>query len=456
MQKLSTILSVAALVAIFGFTLKKSEKTPLFNPPPPAACDALTGIDKVICLADAFKTTLTAAQVTTVQLPYTFTDATKWSNLPNGLGSLKRVGIQFSKLNATQLTAAKELLKEVTSSTADEGYAELNALLAADAYLGANGGGASTYNAGNYFMAFLGTPSKTGLFEIQFGGHHYTFGITYNNGKIIGATPQFRGAEPAGTFTQDGVTYQPLLQEKAAFAALLKGFSSTETATAKLSASFSDILLGPNKDNQFPVAKQGIKAGTLDATKKALVIDAIKTYVNDLNTADAATVLAKYQAELDETYVAFSGSGTMNTKNDYIRIDGLSVWIEYSTQGGIVIKAENHPHSVWRDRKTDYDNGKVLGIANLIPFEGKFTVFPNPIADNATVEISVEQNAIVTLNVMDMTGKKVLATQKSNITSGDFQFSLNMNGLASGMYNCTLEVKIGNETKIATKKITKL
>ncbi len=456
MKKNFTLLSATVLLIIFGFTLKKSEKTPVFNPPPPTACETLTGIEKVICLADDFKTTLSATQVTTVQLPYTFTDAAKWSNLPNGLGSLKRVGLQFSTLNATQLTAAKELLKAVTSTTTNEGYAELDALLAADAYLGANGGGASTYSAGNYFMAFLGTPAKTGLFEIQFGGHHYTFGITYNNGKIIGATPQFRGAEPAGTFTQSGVTYQPLLQEKAAFAALLKGLSSTETATAKLASTFSDILLGPNKDNQFPAAKQGIKVGTLDATKKALVLDALKTYVNDLSTTDAAIVLAKYQAELDETYVAFSGSGTMNTKNDYIRIDGPSVWIEYSTQGGIVIKAENHPHSVWRDRKTDYDNGKLLGVTTFLPFEGKFTIFPNPIADNATVAISVEQNAIITLNVLDMSGKKVLATQKTTVSSGDFQFPLTMNGLPSGIYNCSLEVTIGNETRMVTKKIAKL
>ncbi|WP_461105034.1 DUF3500 domain-containing protein [Spirosoma koreense] len=44
----------------------------------------------------------------------------------------------------------------------------------------------------------------------------------------------------------------------------------------------------------------------------------------------------------------------MITANDYFRIDGPRVWIEYSTQGGIVIRTPPHPHSVWRDRTGDY------------------------------------------------------------------------------------------------------
>ncbi len=451
-MKFRVILSIFTIAILTLMAFKKPKKV-TFSPPP-VACETLTGIDKIVCLADAFKATLSASQLATVQLPYTLTDAAKWSNLPQSLYK-KRIGIQFGTLSATQLEAAKELLKAMTGTAANEGYAELTALLAADDYLNSIGGGAG-YGAGNYFMAFLGTPAKTGLFEIQFGGHHHSVANTYNNGKIIGATPAFRSSEPSGVFTQAGVTYQPILQEKAAFAAIIAGFSTTEAAIAKSASTFNDIVLGPGKDNQFPTTKLGIKVGTLSAAQKTLVLNAIKTYTNDLNAEDEAVILGRYQAELDETYVLFVGTGTMETKGDYIRIDGPSVWIEYNTQGGIIIKTENHPHSVWRDRKGDYNTGQTVGIANLAIFEGKFTVFPNPVADNTMIELGLDQNANVTINVTDMTGRNVLATQKSNFTNGNHQISLNMNALPTGMYNCTLEVKTNEGVKIATKKLTKL
>jgi Protein of unknown function (DUF3500) len=57
------------------------------------------------------------------------------------------------------------------------------------------------------------------------------------------------------------------------------------------------------------------------------------------------------------TYVAYSGSTALTEQDDYVRIDGPSVWIEFSMQHGIVL-AGNHPHSVWRDRTTDYGGTK--------------------------------------------------------------------------------------------------
>lgn len=319
-----------------------------------ANCGTATGLAKVVCLAEAFKATLTASQLAIVQLAYSKTDAVKWSNLPQALTQTKRVGIDFGSLNATQLAAANALLAAVLSSgTPNEGYNELEGNLVADDYLAANGGG-STYGRGNYYIAFLGTPSTTGLWELQYGGHHYTFANTYNGGKITGVTPSFRAVEPMAAITKNGVSYQPVEQERQAFADMLAGLSATELATAKLSSTFSDILLGPGKDGQFPTAKSGLKAGDLTAAKKTLILNAIKLYVNDLDDATAQTILATYTAGLDNTYIAYSGTGTMTAQNDYVRIDGPTVWIEYSTQGGIVIRNVPHPHSVWRDRTGDY------------------------------------------------------------------------------------------------------
>jgi hypothetical protein len=327
------------------------------NPDPitvSACTSTATGVAKIVCLADAFKAQLDGTQVSTLQRTYSTTDAKKWSNLPQGLvqSSNKRVGLSFGTMTSIQVQYAKALIKEVSGTTANEGWDEIQQLLNADEYLNANGGG-STYGAANYYIAFLGTPATTGTFEIQFGGHHLAFANTYKDGVLTGATPSFRGVEPYSTFTWNGTGNQPLQQEAAAFSALLTGLSSANQTAAKLSQTYSDIVVGPQQDGNFPTTAVGVKGSSLSSSEKALVLAAMKTYVYDTADADAATILAKYTSELDNTYVAYSGTTAMTTRNDYVRLDGPSVWIEYSCQNGIVLSG-THPHSVWRDKTKDY------------------------------------------------------------------------------------------------------
>jgi hypothetical protein len=313
-----------------------------------------TDIIAIVKAAEDLKATLTATQVSAVQYTYTKAQAQNWSNLPQSLYR-NRVGLATSTFSATQWTAFYNLLKASTSSVANEGYEEYAGIIDADDYLLANGGG-SGYGKGNYYIAFLGTPSATGLWSLQIGGHHGTNIFTYNGGKMTGGTPVFRSTEPYPTWTStnSGKTVQPLVQETAAFANFLKSLSSTELSNAKRATAQNDIIVGPQKDGTFPTTKTGVKAGNLTQNQKNLLLAAIKTYVDDLDNRAAVAVLAKYKAELDETYVSYVGSTTMDVKGDYILIDGPSVWIEWSMQGGIVIRNGVHPHSVWRDRKSDY------------------------------------------------------------------------------------------------------
>ncbi len=321
----------------------------------PTDCQSAKGLARVVCLADAFKATLTSEQVAVLQLAYSKTDAAKWSNFPEFGARPRRVGIKLGSLNAAQLKAANALMGAVMARQGpNEGFDELAGNWAADDYFGTTTGKTETFNAGNFYVAFLGTPSTTGLWELQFGGHHYAFANTYNRGKITGVTPAFRGIEPMTAVTVNGRTYQPMEQERQAFAQMLASLSSSERATAKLSATFRDVLLGPGKDGQFPTTKQGLRVGDLPTAKQKLVLNAISLYVNDLDPATAAPVLAAYSAGLADTYVAYSGSETMSQSGDYVRIDGPNVWIEYSGQPSRDFPGTTHPHSVWRDRTSDY------------------------------------------------------------------------------------------------------
>lgn len=352
LKKIIFVIIIAA-ISVFFACKKEAAITPTLCETPSGTskdCAALKGIEKIVCLSENLKAELCTSQQSTVQLDYTAANAKKWSNLP--VSFVPRLGMRLGDMNAKQLAAAKALLQEILGTSANEGFAEYNQLLAADEYLFTKGGG-NEYGKGQYYVAFLGTPSLTGTWQIQTGGHHLAVSITFKNGVMSGATPSFRAAEPFTAFSDNGVDVQPMLQEQKALSAMLTSLSATELTSAKLSTSFSDILLGANKDGQFPTTKLGVKVGTLTAAKKALVLEAIKTYINDVKDDEAAKILAQYTAELDETYISYTGSTGLTTQGDYVRIDGPNVWIEYSSQRGIVLSGQ-HPHSVWRDRKGDY------------------------------------------------------------------------------------------------------
>ncbi|OPG96688.1 hypothetical protein B2I21_19755, partial [Chryseobacterium mucoviscidosis] len=100
------------------------------------------------------KATLTSSQLAALQLDYTYANIKTWSNLPAAMSARK--GIPLGNLNATQVGIAKAIIKEMSGTTANEGYDEIQQLLYADNYLNANGGG-STYGSGNFYLAFFGT-----------------------------------------------------------------------------------------------------------------------------------------------------------------------------------------------------------------------------------------------------------------------------------------------------------
>ncbi|RKD85122.1 DUF3500 domain-containing protein [Mangrovibacterium diazotrophicum] len=309
---------------------------------------ATTQVAKIVCLAEAFEATLTTSQISTLELDFTKANAIKWSNLPGGVSI--RNGLEFSTLTDTQLTAAKAVIAAAAGTTEDEGYSEFSQINAADDVLGEKAG--STYSSGEYIIAFLGTPSTTGTWMLQFGGHHYAQNITYSGGEVVGSTPSHQGIEPT-SWTSGSTTYDPLNTEHEAMIAMLAGLTSSQLIEAKLSSSFSDVVLGPGNDGEFPATKLGIPCSELTTDQKALVVAAMKPWTDDVDDETGTAVLAMYEGELDDTYVAYSGNISLTNHADYVRIDGPSVWIEFVCQSGVVYSAI-HYHSVYRDHSSDY------------------------------------------------------------------------------------------------------
>ncbi|MCS0600746.1 DUF3500 domain-containing protein [Streptomyces sp. LP11] len=310
------------------------------------------GTPRLAALAHAFADTLSHAQRKDLFQTRTLRNAANWSNFPEYHLNRGRVGVRTGTLSSPQWTALNALLAMALCSSPGLGYDRIRQHLDADEYLHRHGGG-DAYGRGNFFVAFLGTPTDTGIWQLQFGGHHLAVANTYADGRLIGATPAFRGIEPFRSFTRHGMPDQPERAEQQALSALLQSLDAPQAATAGLRGRHDDLLLGPHRDWRFPRRSEGIAARDLTAAQRDLLVAAIVRYVGDLPEADARRFLDRYRAELPDTHVGFTGSTLLTDPGDYVRIDGPSVWIEFSMHDGIVL-TDPHPHAVWRDKHTDY------------------------------------------------------------------------------------------------------
>lgn len=335
------------------YTNKSAPLGPVDTAAADRAC-TLQGVAKLVCLADLLKEGMAPALRARLQLPYSVQDGRKWSNFPP-LVYHDRVGVTLAEFTPAQLGVVKALLRESMGLAADEGYDEIEQILNADDLLKEKAG--QTFASGNFQVAFLGTPAARGTWQLYFGGHHLAVTMTYQDGALSGATPSFRGIEPFGTYTANGRGNAPLAQEHAAFAAVLAALSPAERSRALLSQTFTDIIVGPQQDDNFPGTKAGIRAGELSGPKRSLLLAAIEKYVGDVHGPDAARLMAKYRSELADTWLSYSGTPGLNAENDYVRVDGPSLWIEFSMQPGRVLPGI-HPHTVWRDRSADYGGNR--------------------------------------------------------------------------------------------------
>ncbi|MFT4288496.1 DUF3500 domain-containing protein [Nocardioides sp.] len=314
------------------------------------SASASTTTAAVVSAAEAFLDTLTTSQQETVLYDYSSSERSAWSNLPVGSG---RNGIKLGDLSTTQQAAAMAVVDAMLS---EQGQSQVDQIMTADSYLSSSGGGTG-YGSGLYYLALFGTPTATGQFGVQFGGHHLAINADFNDGNAA-ITPDFVGVEPQ-TWTADGTTYTPMNGEKTAVFAVLDSLSTTEQSAAKISGTFTDVVKGAGTDAQDYPTDQGILVSSLSDDQQALVTTAIEQWVGDFTDEISEDYLAAYEADYDQTYLGWgnttssTGTGTGTTSGTYFRISGPAVWIEYVHQAGVVLSGL-HIHTIFRDKTSDY------------------------------------------------------------------------------------------------------
>jgi hypothetical protein len=255
---------------------------------------------EVVTAVNAFLATLDETKRDTVEYDFTDNQARQtWSNFP--ATAVPREGIALSDLTADQQKAALAVVQVALSG---QGYQQSTDIQKADDYLNSLGGqGADGFGAlKDYFIAVYGQPSATQPFMVQFGGHHLARNLTYNGDKVS-QTPQFVGTEPV-SFPSGAATVEPLKTEATDLFGLMASLTADQRTSAEItSGTFDDLLMGPGKDSgNFPTS-EGLLVSALNDSQRRAVMTAIQSYAGDLSTGAATKLMAKYEAELDQTRI---------------------------------------------------------------------------------------------------------------------------------------------------------
>ena len=339
-----------ALAALFTATLTAQRGSA-----PPSAGTPADATARIVASAQSLLETLDPAGRAKLQYPFDSPQKQKWSNLPSPM--FQRTGLRLADVTAPQRAAVMNLLSVALSR---DGYRKVTEIMRGDEVLknagsgpppagrgrGPGGAGGVVFGQDEYYLAFVGTPSVTTPWMLQFGGHHLAINLTLLGSQATLA-PSLPAAQPA-TYTFEGQTIRPLGRENDKAFALINALDATQRGKAILNYRVSDLVLGPTQDGRT-IQPEGLRASALSAPQQAQLWDIVKEWAGIMNDAFAEPRMAELRANLNDTWFAWSGP-TTNGSPAYFRVQGPTLVIEYAPQQGSV----DHIHTIYRDPTNDY------------------------------------------------------------------------------------------------------
>ncbi len=349
----------APLMLLFGVLLLTGFVQRAASPPAKSAAQA--GVTpKVFAAANAFLATLNDAERAKATFEFSSSQRTNWSNLPSGI--FQRNGLRLGDLTSPQRQAALARRRgSAESLRLPEGHRHHERRRGAEKQgrrthrrttgSAAGGRGGIQFGLDEYYLAFVGAPSLTAPWILQFGGHHLAINVTIVGPNNV-MTPSLPAAQPA-RYVLNGQTIRPLGNENDKGFALINALDAAQQKQAILSYEVTDLVLGPGNDGKV-IQPEGMLASAMNANQQAMLLDVVHEWVGILNDEAATAKMAEIKANLGKTYFAWSGT-TTNGGVAYYRIQGPTVVIEYAPQQGDV----DHIHTIYRDPTNDYGAGLV-------------------------------------------------------------------------------------------------
>jgi Protein of unknown function (DUF3500) len=291
--------------------------------------------------ARTFLADLNPAQKSKAVLPFNSEERFRWFYTP-----VARKGIPFKELSASQKLAGLELLR---AGLSEQGYTKAEMIRKLEDVL-RELERSRERDPDLYFFTFFGEPTANGAWGWRYEGHHCSQNWTIVNGKLIGSSPQFFGANPAEVRDGPMKGTRVLSAEEDLGRSLVKSLSTAQRAEAVLSVSAPADIVTTNQRKAAIQDDKGVAYSKLSQDQQGTLLALIEEYLSAQPQAEARQRLDKiHQAGFDQIKFAWMG-GLEKGEGHYYRVQGSTFLIEYdNTQNNA-----NHIHCVWRDFNGDW------------------------------------------------------------------------------------------------------
>ena len=265
-----------------------------------------------------------------------------------------RDGLTIRAMSNEQRAHAHDLL---SAGLSQRGYLTATTIMGLEAILHElEQGGRFDRDPEFYFFSVFGTPSDEGVWGWRVEGHHLSVHFTVIDGVVAASAPTFVGANPAQVRSGPQAGLRTLRHIEDAARTLVEALDPSQRHVAVYDDVAPDDILTRAELTVEPLSPAGLKAATLRAEQRALLMELIEAYASLMADDIAAARLAQVEAAgVDDIGFAWAGSIERGEPH-YYRVQGPTFLIEYdNTQGD-----GNHIHAVWRDFAGDFGRD-VLG-----------------------------------------------------------------------------------------------
>lgn len=308
---------------------------------------------KMAAAADRFLQTLSPEQKARAALAFDDKERFNWNFVPLQTKDRKptRKGLPLEDMTDAQKDAAKALLR---AGTSPGGYTKATTIMGLEAILRElEQGGSMVRNPGWYFVTVFGTPSKTGKWGWRIEGHHLSLNFTVENGRVIGSTPAFFGANPARLLAGDQKGARVLADAEDLAIELFNSLDEEQKQVAlqeKLADEIEQAKAAPTVG-----APKGLAAAKMTDKQRATLVKLLEAYTNRMPADIAAAEMAQVrEAGIDKVHFAYAG-GTQPGKPHTYLIQGPTFLVEFlNVQPDSAKNPANHIHSAWRNIKGDF------------------------------------------------------------------------------------------------------
>jgi hypothetical protein len=266
-----------------------------------------------------------------------------------------REGLALRDMEDGQREAAMAILRAAMSA---RGASEVTAIIALETVLGSIERAAGRANGPRrdpalYWFSVFGDPGAAAgaPWMLRVGGHHVGIHMTVVDGRVVGSTPSFLGANPAVIPTGPRAGERTLTGEESLARELITSLSADARAVAIVDPVAPPEILTSNAARaDAGRVPRGLAYRHMSAGSQGRFEALIRHYLGRARDDVAAEDWHRAVADgLPDTTFAWAGS-TEPGRGHYYAVLGRRLLIEYdNTQNGA-----NHIHAVWRDLANDW------------------------------------------------------------------------------------------------------